>query len=353
MPSHPRVQDQESECRFTVADADAGQRLDRFLATALAPAVSRSRVKALLAEGHVALLTGTARQTIAEADRSVKPGEHYAVTQPAPPETELRAERLPLDILYEDNHLIVIEKPAGMVVHPAPGNWEGTLVNALLAHCGPAFGHVGSEKRPGIVHRLDKETSGVMVAAKSEAAYLGLVALFARHEIERAYEALVWGVPAPSSGTIDAAIGRHRADRKKMAVTGSGKRAVTHYRVTKAYGGEAALLECRLETGRTHQIRVHMASIGHPLIGDPTYARSGNTRWNRLAAAGVPDEVKMARQALHAKVLGFRHPVTGEDLYFERLSPSDMRALAGALAERLGQGPAGGPSRRIRATRGK
>ena len=339
--------------RLTVSEADAGQRLDRFLATALAPAVSRSRVKGLLETGHVTLADGAARQTITEADRSVKPGEIYVVMPPVPVVTALLPENLPLDILYEDADLIVVEKPAGMVVHPAPGNREGTLVNALLAHCGPGFGSVGSEKRPGIVHRLDKETSGVMVAAKSDAAYLGLVALFARHEIERVYEALVWGVPAPLSGTIDAGIGRHRADRKKMAISESGKRAVTHYRLIAAYGGEAALLECRLETGRTHQIRVHMASIGHPLIGDPTYARSNLTRWNRLMAAGVPSDVKMARQALHAKVLGFRHPVTGEDLYFERPSPSDMRALQDALAERLGQGPAGGPSRRIRAARGK
>lgn len=313
------------------AGPEAAGRLDKWLAGELAP-MSRSRIRGLIEEGRVRLRQGGAAQTIAEADHSVKPGDEYAIHLPAPAGTDIAPEPIALDILYEDDDLIVIDKPAGMVVHPAPGNTSGTLVNALLAHCGPGIADVGSSRRPGIVHRLDKDTSGVMVAAKSEAAYHGLVALFAEHDIERQYQAVVWGVPSPLSGSVDAAIGRHTGDRKKMAVAARGKPAVTHYEVRQAFAGLAALVDCRLETGRTHQIRVHMAAIGHPIMGDATYGRPRPERRRRLEALGVDVGNLARRQALHARILGFRHPVTGEHLYFEREVPSDMHDLISALA---------------------
>ena len=307
-------------------------RLDKWLAGELAP-MSRSRLRGLIEEGRVRLTAPGAAQTIAEADHAVKPGDVYEIRLPPPAGTDIAPQRIALDILYEDDDLIVINKPAGMVVHPAPGNSEGTLVNALLAHCGPGIAEIGSTRRPGIVHRLDKDTSGIMVAAKSEAAYMGLVALFAEHDIERQYQAVVWGVPNPLEGRIEAAIGRHTGDRKKMAVAARGKPAVTHYRVARAFAGLASLVECRLETGRTHQIRVHMASIGHPIIGDATYGRARPERRRRLEALGVDVGNLARRQALHARILGFRHPVTGQHLYFERDFPSDMHDLITALAK--------------------
>jgi 23S rRNA pseudouridine1911/1915/1917 synthase len=309
----------------------SGVRLDKWLAAQLAP-MSRSRVRGLIEAGRVRLCREGAAQTIAEADHSVKPGDEYAVHLPPPAGTDIAPEPIALDILHEDDDLIVINKPAGMVVHPAPGNTGGTLVNALLAHCGPGIAEVGSNRRPGIVHRLDKDTSGVMVAAKSEAAYHGLVALFAEHDIERQYQAVVWGVPNPLAGSVDAAIGRHTGDRKKMAVAARGKPAVTHYAVRQVFAGLAALVDCRLESGRTHQIRVHMASIGHPIIGDATYGRARPERRRRLEALGLDVGNLAHRQALHARILGFQHPVTGEPLYFERDFPSDMHDLISALA---------------------
>jgi 23S rRNA pseudouridine1911/1915/1917 synthase len=239
---------------------------------------------------------------------------------------------MPLDVRFEDAHLIVIDKPAGMVVHPAPGNQSGTLVNALLAHCGDSLAGIGGVRRPGIVHRLDKDTSGLIVVAKTEATHRALSRDFAARDIERAYTALVWGVPLPPTGKISGNIGRSAANRKKMAVVsdGRGKPAVTRYRVERNFAGAAALLECRLATGRTHQIRVHLAERGHPVIGDPVYG----TRAGRTVARSGPLGARIAafpRQALHARLLGFKHPETGEMRRFESALPADLSALIGDL----------------------
>ena len=291
----------------------AGERLDKAL-TALLPSLSRARLQALLAEGRVADGAG---QTVSEAKRKVRAGERYAVAVPPPVPARPRGQAIPLDIVYEDDHLIVIDKPQGLVVHPAAGNADGTLVNALLAHCKGSLSGIGGVERPGIVHRLDKDTSGLMVAAKSDIAHRGLARQFEDHSIDRAYRALVWGVPRPTEGEITGAIGRDPKNRKKMAVrpVGAGKPATTFYRVLERFGDRAALVECRLATGRTHQIRVHMASIGHPVIGDPLYGG------RRARTAGLPPELKnplseCKSQALHACILGFVHPVTGEELSF-------------------------------------
>jgi 23S rRNA pseudouridine1911/1915/1917 synthase len=242
-----------------------------------------------------------------------------------------------LDILYEDAELIVIDKPPGLVVHPAPGNPDRTLVNALLAHCGEALTGIGGERRPGIVHRLDKDTSGVMVAAKTQAAHAGLVASFVARDIERAYLAVVWGVPAPRSGEIAGNIGRSPRNRKKMAVLERGGRpARTRYRTIETLAetlaeAQVSLVECRLLSGRTHQIRVHMAAAGHPLLGDPLYGRAGASRARRLPEAAQAALAALGRQALHARTLGFRHPVTGEALRFESEIPLDIKRLIDTL----------------------
>lgn len=313
----------------TVPAEAAGERLDKTLA-GLAPELSRARIQALLAQGRVS------REGVALADASAKaaPGDYLiAVPPPAPAEPE--PEDIPLSVLFEDAHLIVVDKPAGMAVHPAPGSERGTLVNALLFHCGTSLSGVGGVARPGIVHRIDKETSGIVVAAKSDAAHQGLSALFAAHDIERAYVALVRGAPGARKGTIEGAIARSTHDRKKMALVKSGGRhAVTHYVVDEVFGPEArplaARLTCRLETGRTHQIRVHLASKGCPCLGDPVYGSGPPAEAVRRAMA----EAGLARQALHAAVLGFRHPITGEVLRFESPLPADMARLQ-ALLERL------------------
>jgi 23S rRNA pseudouridine1911/1915/1917 synthase len=298
---------------LTIPAELTGARLDKALADLL-PDLSRARIQALLAEGHVADAKG---RQVTEAKRKVRAGESFSVTVPPPVPATPQGQDIPLDIVYEDDHLIVIDKPQGLVVHPAAGNADGTLVNALLAHCKGSLSGIGGVERPGIVHRLDKDTSGLMVAAKSDIAHRGLAKQFEDHSIDRAYRAVVWGVPHPTEGEIEGNIGRDPKNRKKMAVrpAGAGKPAKTFYKVLERFGGRAALVECRLATGRTHQIRVHMASIGHPVIGDPLYGgRRGRT-------SGLPPELKTLlsdckAQALHAYILGFVHPVTGESVSF-------------------------------------
>jgi 23S rRNA pseudouridine1911/1915/1917 synthase len=303
-----------------------GERLDKALA-ALLPDISRARLQALIAEGALSRDGHPVGSGSAKAQAGL-----YRLRVPAPAEADPLPQALPLTVLHEDAHLIVVDKPAGMAVHPGPGVPDGTLVNALLHHCAGSLSGIGGVARPGIVHRLDKDTSGVMVAAKTDQAHAGLCALFARHDIERRYIALVRGAPSPSHGAIQSRIGRSPHDRKKMAVLKSGGReAVTRYRTERAFGPAAkplaARLACELETGRTHQIRVHLASKGCPCLGDPVYG-SG------VPAAPVRAAIEQAglrRQALHAAVLGFVHPVTGEKLRFETPLPSDMAALEGAL----------------------
>ncbi len=307
-------------------EALAGQRLDKVLAP-LFPDLSRARLQALIGEGRLSL----DGQPITDASRKARAGT-YVLSLPPPAPADPEPEAIPLSILYEDEHLIVVDKAAGMAVHPAPGTPNGTLVNALLHHCGATLSGVGGVARPGIVHRLDKDTSGVMVAAKSDAAHRGLSKLFATHDIDRLYVALTRGAPSPANGTIDTQLGRSLGDRKKMAVLKSGGRqAITHYRVEAVFGPQdrplAARVACRLETGRTHQIRVHMASKGSPCLADPVYGASQPAAAVRemIAAAGLK------RQALHAAVLGFVHPVTGQTLRFETPLPADMAALEESL----------------------
>jgi 23S rRNA pseudouridine1911/1915/1917 synthase len=263
----------------------------------------------------------------------VRAGQAFRVEIPEPVPDAPAAQAIALDIRYEDDDLIVLEKPAGMVVHPAPGSPDRTLVNALLAHCGDRLAGIGGVRRPGIVHRLDKDTSGLMVVAKTERAHAGLAAAFAARSIRRAYRAACWGVPLPRTGEIAGAIGRSPTDRKKMAVVArGGKAAVTRYSVLREFKGFAALVECRLATGRTHQIRVHMAERGNPLIGDPVYgARGKSARLRRLPAETSAAIGGFPRQALHAHLLGFDHPATGEPLEFRSDLPPDMRGLIGTL----------------------
>ncbi|HQV03541.1 MULTISPECIES: RluA family pseudouridine synthase [unclassified Novosphingobium] len=298
--------------------AEGGLRLDKALADA--SGLSRERVKALMGEGRV-LLDGKA-----SSQPSFKPnaGTAFEIRVPDTIPAEAAAQDIPLSIVYEDADLVVVDKPAGLVVHPAAGNLDGTLVNALLHHCRGQLSGIGGVARPGIVHRIDKETSGLLVVAKTDKAHEGLAAQFADHSIERAYLAVVAGMPVPPSGTVKGQIGRSDHDRKKMSVLHDlnkrGKHAVTHYKTIETFAG-AALVECRLETGRTHQVRVHMSSIGHPLLGDPVYGRTPSRLRPML------NQLHFARQALHAAVLGFIHPVTGAALRFESKLPADMAGL--------------------------
>ena len=324
----------ERRIEVVIGPADAASRLDRALQRQL-PDHSRTRLKQLILAGRVA---GDGKLLRDPAMRA-PPGIRLVVTLPVPDTANPAAQPIPLAIRFEDAHLIVIDKPAGMVVHPAPGNPEGTLVNALLAHCGPTLAGIGGVRRPGIVHRLDKDTSGLLVVAKTEAAHRALSQDFAARRIERAYAAIVWGVPLPAAGEIVGNIGRSPTNRKKMAVVADsrGKPAVTRYRTERRFGANgiwhAALLECRLLTGRTHQIRVHLAHIGHPLIGDPVYGGGARRRVARMANIGA-EIATFPRQALHARLLGFTHPATGEQLRFESELPADMRELLANL-ERL------------------
>ena len=325
------TEDDDAEMLEARIDAP-GVRLDKALAAAF-PSLSRARLQALLAEGAVT----RDGQPISSGSAKAQAGLYAVVLPPVAPATPL-PEAIPLTVLYEDADLIVIDKAPGMAAHPAPGCETGTLVNALLAHCGDSLSGIGGVARPGIVHRLDKDTSGVMVAAKTDRAHQGLSALFATHDIERTYIALTRGAPTPEKGRIQTLIGRSPHDRKKMAVLkGGGREAVTDYVVQRTFGQPAkasgapmaARVACTLHTGRTHQIRVHMASKGSPLLGDPVYGSGSPATPVRTAIA----EAGLTRQALHAAVLGFVHPVTGEALRFETPPPEDMRRLEALLTE--------------------
>ena len=308
--------------RATIAADAAGWRLDRALAAAL-PTISRERLKALISSGEV---RGPEGVQVRDPAAKAQPGRSYEVRVPEPKPAHNEAQDIALEIVFEDEHLLVVDKPAGMVVHPAAGNLDGTLVNALLHHCAGRLSGIGGVARPGIVHRIDKGTSGLLAVAKTDVAHEGLSAQFARHSIERRYLAVVAGLPNPPSGSVDAPLARSSANRQKMAIVaqGRGKRAVTHYRLLTPLR-EAALVECRLETGRTHQVRVHMTSLGHPLLGDPAYGRS------RIAHRELLNQLDFKRQALHAAGLGFVHPVTRQSLSFESALPSDMQELFSAL----------------------
>nr|WP_127142401.1 RluA family pseudouridine synthase [Pelagibacterium montanilacus] len=317
-----------------VPEAEAGTRLDAFLANQF-PQFSRNRIKELILSGAVDV-DGAVRDV---PRYRVRAGESIVLAAPEPVEATPRPQDIALDILHEDAHLIVIAKPAGLVVHPAPGNAEGTLVNALLHHCGESLSGIGGVRRPGIVHRLDKDTSGVMVVAKTEAAHKGLSDQFADHgrtgPLERAYTALVWGAPDPLRGRIETTIGRDPHNRLKQSVRAAdGRVAITHYRVTERWAGEkwaVSSVDCRLETGRTHQIRVHLGHIGHPLLGDPVYGSGFATKINTLPEPARALLSGLGRQALHARLLGFAHPATGETLRFEAPLPPELQALATEL----------------------
>ena len=316
-----------------MSETNKGWRLDHFLAANL-PELSRSRLQGLIGQDRVTLDGAT----IKDPNKRVKPGDMVAIQIPPPTPATPQPQSIPLVIVYEDSDLLVIDKPAGLVVHPAAGNLDGTLVNALLAHCGDTLPGIGGVARPGIVHRLDKDTSGLLVAAKTERAMRSLAKQFAAHAVERVYNAVIWGAPRAGEGLVEGNLGRNPFDRKRMAVLrGQGKPARTRYRVLEKFPPEekafAALVECRLETGRTHQIRVHLGHIGHPLVGDSTYGRSRQPPRAKSetekaayeAAAGFP------RQALHAGVLGFFHPTRQVKLRFESPWPADFSALVSAL----------------------
>ncbi len=354
----------------TINDSLAGERLDKALSLVLAreiPGFSRVRARALIEAGMVTLSsaeTAPSPATITDASYRVKPGQHFAIIIPEAAPASPVAQAIPLAIVYEDDQLLVIDKPAGLVVHPAAGNADGTLVNALLAHCGASLSGIGGVKRPGIVHRIDKDTSGLMVVAKTDLAHQALAEQFAAHSLDRAYQAVVWGAPNPPEGEIEGAIGRDPKNRQRMAVLGpnggAGKDALTRYRTLKTFTAKpapakgaakvvtsrpyAALVECRLATGRTHQIRVHMSHIGHPLLGDGTYRQGGTLQRGpsgRLLAAGqgaitkpeaaVAAAKALGRQALHAFRIGFEHPTRHEKLIFEAKLPSDLNHLISVL----------------------
>jgi 23S rRNA pseudouridine1911/1915/1917 synthase len=321
---------------FTVDEAGQGERLDRFLGQAAAArglALSRTRIKALIEAGEVTVDGATANDPAARLGA----GAEIRFTPPPPEDARAKGEDLPLDIVFEDEHLIVINKPAGLVVHPAPGHFDGTLVNALIGHCGESLSGIGGVRRPGVVHRLDKDTSGLIVAAKTDAAHQGLAALFADHgrtgSLEREYLALVWGRFDAKAGTVDAPIARDPRRRDRMAIARDeerGRHAVTHWRLVELFG-PASLIACRLETGRTHQIRVHMASIGRPILGDPVYGAGFKTKAARLSEPARAALAALGRQALHAATLAFEHPITGERLRLESPPPADFARLVEAL----------------------
>ena len=312
-------------------------RLDKFLVLTL-PHLTRSRVQQLLAAGEVT----RAGKVVNDAARKVNPGEAYHLTEPPAVPMTLTPEPIELAVVYEDTHLLVIDKPAGLTVHPAPGHYQGTLVHALLAHCGESLSGIGGVARPGIVHRIDKDTSGLLVVAKSDSAHQHLSAQLKARTLSRRYTAFVWGGLKAASGSIDAPIGRHPTRRKEMAIVRTGRAAVTHYETRARYGANnitvASQLECALETGRTHQIRVHLAHLGHALIGDPVYGQRATSRLQRVSAQKIdlPDAVKetlasFPRQALHACKLALIHPVTQEKMEFSAPMPEDLRRLEETL----------------------
>ncbi len=323
-----------------IAADEQGQRLDRVLAARL-PALSRSRLKALILDGQVAIEA----RTIRDPATHVNSGDSVTVTLPEPEPAKPQGEAIALNIVYEDDDLIVIDKPAGLVVHPAAGHATGTLVNALIAHCGDSLSGVGGVKRPGIVHRLDKDTSGLMAVAKTDAAHKALSAQFANKgegPLERGYLAFVWGVPNRPRGTVNAPLDRHPHSRDKRAVRQGGREAVTHWQVLEKFPGPdgkpiASLLACTLETGRTHQIRVHLAHIGHPILGDTSYGTGFKSKSSRLAPPARAALEALGRQALHAHLLSIEHPHTGRILAFRSELPGLLRRLRDALAARSGK----------------
>jgi 23S rRNA pseudouridine1911/1915/1917 synthase len=311
----------EKSILITLPATAAGQRLDKALAEAV-PLYSRERLKNLVQGGRLSGPAGV----IWDPATKMKGGEALTLDVPEARPSDTVAQDIPLTIVHEDDHLLVVDKPAGLVVHPAAGNYDGTMVNALLHHCAGRLSGIGGVARPGIVHRIDKDTSGLLVVAKTDKAHEGLAAQFARHDVDRRYTAVVGGVPVPPAGRIEGALARSTANRQKMAIVkdGRGKHAITHFRTVATFDG-AAQVECRLETGRTHQIRVHMASIGHALLGDAVYGRTPGKLVPLLK------DLAFERQALHAATLGFVHPVTQEKLCFESPLPADMVALIGRL----------------------
>jgi 23S rRNA pseudouridine1911/1915/1917 synthase len=329
------VEETPQIAEVTVAAEEAGTRVDRLLAARLAE-LSRSRLKQLILDGLLAV----DGRTIRDPGYRVNAGQALAVTLPPPQPAEPKGEAIALNIVHEDADLIVIDKPAGLVVHPAPGHLSGTLVNALIAHCGESLSGIGGVRRPGIVHRLDKDTSGLMVVAKNDRAHAALSAQFADHgrsgPLVRGYLAFAWDVPDRPRGTIDAPLDRHPHARDKQAVRPNGRFAITHWETVERYAGAdgrpaASLLACRLETGRTHQIRVHLAHIGHPLLGDPVYGPGFRTKAARLGPAARDALTALARQALHAHILGFEHPTSHNHLEFRSELPADLARLRQVL----------------------
>jgi 23S rRNA pseudouridine1911/1915/1917 synthase len=324
---------------IVVSEAEAGARLDRVLAAHFAnhaTVLSRTRLKALVLAGRVA----TGGRTIRDPGHRVNAGDRLTVAVPQPEAASPQAEPIPLAIVHEDDDLIVIDKPKGLVVHPAAGNRSGTLVNALIAHCGAGLSGIGGVKRPGIVHRLDKDTTGLMVVAKNDRTHRALAAQFADHgrsgPLERGYLAFVWGAPDRPRGTVDKPLGRHAQARERMTVRADGRHAVTHWEVLERYDGTdgkpiASLIACRLETGRTHQIRVHLAAIGHPLLGDQVYGAGYRTKAARMPEAAQAALLDLGRQALHAYMLGVEHPISGQHLVFRSALPPDLDFLRRAL----------------------
>ena len=333
------MSDATRSVQIVVAAEDNGARLDRVLAARI-PALSRSRLKALILDGRVMIGEAANSRAIRDPAFHVATGETITIGVPPPVPAEPQGENIPLDIVYEDDAIIVINKPAGLVVHPAAGHSSGTLVNALIAHCGASLSGIGGVIRPGIVHRLDKDTSGLLVVAKTDRAHNSLTRQFADHgrtgALRRGYLAIVWGAPTMPSGAVDKPIGRHATAREKMAVRAQGRAAITHWRRLENFFGRdgkpiASSLALQLETGRTHQIRVHMSHIGHPLLGDATYGAGFKTKASQLSENAQAELARFGRQALHAYLLILEHPETKEILEFETDWPDDMARLRVAL----------------------